>query len=339
MFTSAPLHLVLSFLVTPRRGYNLSRTRPFKERLHFIFFFIFLVVELFSLPLLGTVFALVLLSRPVAIFYSVLLGVLVSVVLTFRHLKASVGDTHHRKLINYLLLLKGLFLLLLLSPLGHSTGNLWADKYTCQYVMVIATLMTLVYANLRPSTGYFKFLSYVVYLMMALSIILSYLIYLDIEFDGHVLWGILYLWVMARVQELNWLNRLRTFFKNTGRGTVYILLFVLFNLVGSLFFLNMYQEFTSEASMASKDLFLSICTHYWFNYCFFYAGTLLTYLFIAVLSGAELITNNQRNWALVLLCAVFFIYGTYLDWHFQTLLWDLLTSPPSDPRLFFFYSN
>ena len=323
----------------PRGGVTIYRVRDPSKSVFTLFFFYFLVVELFSLPLLGTVFALVLLSRPVAIFYSVLLGVVASVVLTFRHLKTSVGDTHHRKLINYLLLLKGLFLLLLLSPLGHSTGNLWVDKYTCQYVMVIATLMTLVYANLRPSTGYFKFLSYVVYLMMALSIILSYLIYLDIEFDGHVLWGILYLWVMARVQELNWLNRLRTFFKNTGRGTVYILLFVLFNLVGSLFFLNMYQEFTSEASMASKDLFLSICTHYWFNYCFFYAGTLLTYLFIAVLSGAELITNNQRNWALVLLCAVFLIYGTYLDWHFQTLLWDLLTSPPSDPRLFFFYSN
>ena len=141
---------------------------------------------------------------------------------------------------------------------------------------------------------------------------------------------------MARVQELNWLNRLRMFLNNAGRGTIYILLFVSFNLVGSLLFVNVCQELTSEASMASKDLFLSICTQYWFNYCFFYAGSLLTYLFIELLCGIGLITGNQRKWALVLLCTVFLIYCTYLDWHYHSLLWDLLTSPPYGSRLFFF---
>ena len=267
---------------------------------------------------------LVLPSRPVAIFYSVLLGVLASALFAFFCVKRSMGDTYGQGLTNYMLL-KGFFFLLLFSPL--------VDKYTCQYVMVIATLMSLTYVNLRPSTGYFKFLSYVVYLLMVLSVVLSYLVYLDIEFDGHILWGIVYLWVMARVQELNWLNRLRMFFKNAGRGSLYILLFVSFNLVGSSLFVNVFLELASEASMESKGLFLSICTQYWLTYCFFYAGSLLTYFFIELLSWVGLITENQRKWALILLCAVFLIYCTYLDWHFHTSLWDLLTSPPSGLRL------
>ena len=292
----------------------------------YFFFIFFLVVELFSLLLLGTVFVSMSVSHPAAIYYSVLLGVLASVLLTSHLVKASIGCTYGRQLINYLLL-KGLFLLSLFTvPM--------AGKDTQLHVAMVATFLFLVYLTFRPSTGYLKFLLHIVYFMMALSVVLSYLVYLDIEFDGHILWGILYLWAMARVQELNWLNRLRMFFKNAGRGTIYILLFVSFNLVGSLFFLNVYQELISEASMASKDLFLSICAQYWFNYCFFYVGALLTYLFIEVLSGAELITENQRKWALILLCAVFLIYCTYLDWHFHTSLWGLLTSPPSGPRLF-----
>lgn len=318
---------LLFFFCLPRDGVTNYRVRdPFKSVSTYLFFFLFLVVKLFSFLLLGTVFVLMLLSHLASIYYLVLLGVLASVFLTFYCVKASLGGAYGRGLINYLLLKGPFFLLLLTVPL--------AGECTQLHVMVTATLMLLAYVNLRPSTGYLKFLLHIVYLLMALSVALSYLVYLDIEFDGHVLWGILYLWVMARVQELNWLNRLRMFFKNAGRGTIYILLFVSFNLVGSLFFLNVYAELISEASMESKDLFLLTCTQYWFNYCFFYAGALLTYFFIEVLSGAQLITENQRKWALILLCTVFLIYCTYLDWRFHTLLWDLLTSPPSGPRLF-----
>ena len=68
-----------------------------------------------------------------------------------------------------------------------------AGEYSTLFGGVTVALIIVGYSRSRPSTGYLKFLTYVAYLMLTLSVVLSYLIFYDIKSNGNILWEILYL--------------------------------------------------------------------------------------------------------------------------------------------------